>query len=127
MLDPARVTELFLHCLYTDEECNDREKCEKEAVRVEGVMHNVGFHPGRLASAKTEIQVMVVQLDPKFQQGHSFLELCHDHKGELWTGQHKVMHELMLLAIGAGYMEYCAPKDMWVLLPGGMPYVKTLV
>ena len=36
---------------------------------------------------------------------------------------HMTVESLLCLGIGLDLAEWCLPKEMWSLMPGGMPYV----
>ena len=54
--------------------------------------------------------------------GWSFLALCMDKNGEIW-GEHESVEELICLGIAIGMVGYSTPREMWSILPGGMPYI----
>lgn len=54
--------------------------------------------------------------------GWSFLNMCVTKTGEQWTGMHRIVEELCLLAIGNNLVVFPLPKDMWKMLPGSVPY-----
>jgi len=68
---------------------------------------------------------MVDELSPKFSEGWSFLQMCEDKHGQQWTGEHRAMEELVVLGQAAGFVALLAPREMWPVLPGGMPYYQT--
>jgi hypothetical protein len=124
-LDPQRIEEIVVDCLYTD----DEDMTAPAPVVVEGILHNMGFHPERLASHKQEIAELLAELPDEFQPadqggggGMSFLNMCMDKHGNQWTGLHLRQEQLCLLAIGTGQGQWCLPKEMWSILPGAMPY-----
>ena len=41
--------------------------------------------------------------------------------GEQW-GEHMNIEQLLALGIATGQAGYPMPKEMWKMLPGGMPY-----
>ena len=43
--------------------------------------------------------------------------------GAQWTGFQLRMEQLMVMAIGLDIMAYLMPKEMWKVLPGGVPYI----
>ena len=98
----------------------------KDAVMVQGITATFGFHQGRLLSHKPELAALANKMPLSFHKegggGASFLNLCEDRDGELW-GQHRDMQDLVVLCIGVGIAEYCASRELWGLLPGGMPYI----
>ena len=81
----------------------------------------------KLIQHRTEIDSMLRQLPECFRQskggGWTFLNLCTDKGGVLWTGLHERAAQLLYLGIGIGKMDYLLPREMWKALPGGMPYV----
>ena len=125
MIDPIKVTEVFTDCLFKEAEVL-RGIPEVPPIEVNGITLNVGLHPDRVEKHKEDIKAFIDEFPVVFKNGYSFLNMCNTEKGELWTGFHKVMEQLMLLGIASKQMEYCAPRDMWNLFPGNMPYVRTL-
>lgn len=120
VLTAKRVNEIFLDCLFRDGEDTSNH------VKAEGIMTTVGFHPERLDSHKAEVETMLGELPSEFQMqgggGMSFLNACVDKHGEQWTGHHPTMEQLFQLGIAIGKVAYIFPKEMWSVLPGGMPY-----
>lgn len=99
------------------------------AVRVEGIVHSFGYHPERLESHREEIRAMLKELPEQFQEtgggGWSFLQLCVDKNGRQW-GEHLYMEALICLAMGLGMAKCQMPREIWPVLPGGMPYYVVL-
>jgi hypothetical protein len=121
MLTPQAVSTIFLDCLFRDEELTG-DKPPPDAVLVEGIVTSAGFHPGRLKQHEAEIVALLGELPPEFKDGWSFLNMCTDKHGNLWTGVHRSVEELVLLGMGIGKVKLCAPREMWAVLPGGVPY-----
>lgn len=119
MLNSDDVHNHFMDCLFDDEEPRDKY------VPVEGITVNIAFHPERLESKRSFIKACVAELNADFTEGGgmTFLNLCEDKNGNQWTSFHRVMEELVLMSIGLNEAHFCLPKDMWSVLPGGMPYV----
>lgn len=115
-----RVQAVFMDCLFKEGEPTD------SAVIGKGVVRDFGFHPERLANHKAEIAEMCNELPDTFQKksggGWSFLNLCMDKHGTQW-GEHANCEQLVALAIASGQGSYPLPREMWQVLPGGMPYV----
>ena len=125
VLDPQTVTEIFTDCLFRDGEDTSG------AVTAEGIMINAGFHPGRLAAHDHEIAELLDDLPDQFKTstgggGWSFLNACTDRRGDLWTGMHATVEQLMLLGLAAGRVSCPMPRELWSALPGGMPYYTVL-
>lgn len=119
-LDSARVEAIFFDCLFRDGEDTSNH------VKAQGITRSVGFHPERLAIHKKEVAAMLEELPDEFQKsgggGMSFLNACNDKHGNQWTGMHQTMEQLFQLGIGIGKVECLLPREMWEVLPGGMPY-----
>lgn len=120
MLDVERVVSVFRECLFENGEDT------ADAVIAEGIILTAGFHPGRLLAHSEEIAAMLAELPVQFQAkgggGYSFLGADQDKHGNQWAGDHRHMEELLLLGIASGKATITAPRKMWRLLPGGMPY-----
>lgn len=126
-LTAANVTTIIEDCLFKDEELVNGQP-PKDAVLVEGIVKNFGFHPGRLAEHKDEILELLHQLPNEFQDmgtggggGWSFLNACNTKDGVQW-GEHNNMEELLCLGIATEQAEILMPREMWSAFPGGMPY-----
>ena len=120
-LTSDRVTKTFLDCLFREGEDTSNH------IRAVGIMTSVGFHPERLASHKTEIEEMLGELPNGFQRsgggGWTFLNACNDKNGNQWTGLHQIMEQLFLLGIAIDKVKFQLPREVWSILPGGMPYL----
>ena len=120
MIDPERVNAIFMDCLFKDGEDTSNH------VKAEGITKNVGFHPDRLESHKAEIEAMLDELPEQFKEsvggGWSFLNACNDKHGNQWTGFHQRMEQLFQLGIGIGKVKCQLPREIWSVLPGGVPY-----
>lgn len=125
MLSPQRIREIVKDCLFKAEEIVDGKPII-EPVICKGILRDFGFHPSRLASHREEVYAMLMELPPEFMRtkggGMTFLNACMTKDGELW-GQHEDMEQLFALGIGLNLASWCLPKEMWSILPGGMPYV----
>lgn len=119
-LNADRVNEVFGACLFEDSEIVDG-KAPDAAVVVHGITMTAGLHPGRLAAHKDEIRAMVDELPAEFDDGWSFLQMCVDRHGNHWA-EHPTMQNLVLLGQATGALACLAPREMWPMLPGGMPY-----
>lgn len=119
------VRELMLYTLYRPEEVPDKVP-PKDAVIVEGIVSQFGFHPGRLQEKKEVVRSLLEELPDAFMKGKgegmSFLSMCEDRHGNLW-GQHRACEDLLCLGIGLGMVHYNLPKSEWRYLPGGVPYI----
>jgi hypothetical protein len=119
-LTPENVSNTIKACLF-DKEPEDKSK----AVIVEGIVARFGFDPSKLKEQESNITEMLTQLPKEFLKsgggGFSFLQACMDKDGNQW-GEHRNMDELVCLGIAIGKVRYCMPREVWTVLPGGVPY-----
>jgi len=111
------VRNSFMKCLFKEGEDTSNY------VKVEGIMKNFGLHPQRLEEQRELVTAMLAELPVEFKDGWTFLNICANKNGELWTGEHSVCEQLIVMAIGLNLMDYCFPREMWAILPGGVPYL----
>lgn len=97
-----------------------------DAVKVEGIVRNYLLSKSRLEEHRDEIVAMLHELPEQFQEskggGWSFLSAAFDKHGDHW-GEHPNMEMLFALGLGLGKVVYVMPREMWRVLPGGMPYL----
>ena len=119
-LTAERVSTTFFDCLFKEGEDANRH------IAAEGIVRTVGFHPDRIEEHRQDIHDMLAELPDEFKSsgggGYSFLNACLDRHGNQWTGMHQTQEQLLQLGIAIGEVEYCMPRSMWSVLPGGMPY-----
>lgn len=123
-LTASRVNELFATCLSQHPLAN----LDDDDIIIEGIKMNVAFSKKALAIVSDDIKALISQLpenalDTSEGKGMSFISLCNDKDGELWTGFHRIIEELVMLALGINCCSYLLPKELWKALPGGMPYL----
>lgn len=120
------VRDIASDCFFKIEELVDG-KPPIPFTEVKSVRLNAGFHTERLMSHKEEIRKLLDQLPDEFKvgtgDGMSFLNACVDKNNDYW-GEHRDIDLLFALGIGVGLVRFCAPRDMWNILPGGMPYIQ---
>lgn len=119
----SKMVETILYSLlYTEDEVID-----ERIVIVDGIILQYGFHPDRVTNAKVQIAELLKEVPQDFLVdgggGSSFLRLCFDRHGSQWTGSHRMMESLCVLAIAADLGRWLMPREMWPILPGGVPYV----
>lgn len=119
-LTSEAVNALALECLFREGEPTH------DAIKVDGIVGKFGFHPARIAENADAIAALLAELPDEFHAskggGWSFLNACMDRNGAQW-GEHRDMEALFCLGIAAGKAKWQLPRDMWNVLPGGMPYV----
>ena len=119
-INPDLVESVFVDCLFK------KDEDQSGHVKAEGITMSVGFHPGRLEGNRAKIKEWLSSLPDEFKTskggGWSFLNACNDKDGNQWTGLHQRMEQLFLLGIGIGKVKCLMSREMWAVLPGGMPY-----
>lgn len=127
-LTAANVEVALRDCLFTDD-ISEEERMAK-TVKVEGILHDFGFDPVKLAKNKEDILSMLLQLPDEFMQskggGWTFLNACYRQDQVQWTGLHLIMEYLFVLGMAIGKVRLCVPREVWNWFPGGMPYYVVL-
>jgi hypothetical protein len=126
-LTSTNVQEVCKSCLFTESEIGENHgETPDGAVVVEGVVGGFGFHPERLEQQRENVRSMLACLPDEFRKskggGWTFLNACNTRAGNQW-GEHTDMNALFCLGIGLGLASFQLPREMWSVLPGGMPYV----
>ena len=129
MPNPERVGTLLAYCLFRQEEIGgDRKPIGGiEPIVVNGLRLELGLHPRRVEECRDEVKDMLIEFPLEFFKGTgdgmSFLNLCDTKDGRQWTDLHQRMEELVCLGMACGYASFTTDKELWRILPGGMPYV----
>ena len=126
MISTERIDVIIRDSLFRDYEMdNDQPKNGMEFVEARGVVNQFGFHKTRLESHRAEVQEMLAELPDQFHSnkggGWSFLNACMTREDRQW-GEQRDVDLLMCLGLGLGVVRYTLPREMWSVLPGGMPY-----
>lgn len=126
-LTSQAVDELVRECLMTKEE----DEAGEQAMRIRGIQNEYVFHEKRVFENRPLIIELLNELPEAFHEatggGWSFLNACEDKHGIQWTGLHEMVEALFCIGMATGKVESLMPREMWAVLPGGMPYyvVKT--
>lgn len=124
LIKESEVTKIFKECLFGKEDkLTDEEKLSK-GVTVSGINLKIVFNPDKLKANEAKIISFIDNILDDFDDGYSFTLLGVDKYKNPWTSSQMVMQELMCLGIAINKLKYCIEtRDMWNLLPGGMPYL----
>ena len=124
-LTGENVHNIMVDCLFDDDVEIDENNLPDNCIVIEGILNSYGLKREGLEQHKDDIISMVNQLPTEFIEGGgwSFLNMCMRNDGEQWTGFHWTQEQLLVLGIGVGAMQILLPREVWNLLPGGMPYV----
>jgi len=123
-LTAENVNRIFLECMFEQGESTENY------ILGQGVITNVGFHPERLKQNEQNVSEMLNQLPEEFKKelggGMSFLNMCNDKDGNQWSDLYATMDQLITLGISLNKVKFLMPREMWSVLPGGMPYIVVL-
>ena len=123
-LTSFNVEKILLDCLYKVGEVDN-----ENLIMVTGIMNSYKFQPDKLALYKENIKELLDQLPFEFMinggGGWSFLNAYMTKTGEHW-GEHRDIENLLVLGLGTHQARYVMPKEMWAVMPGGMPYFAVL-
>lgn len=125
MIDTERLHEIFTDCLFqSDEIAADGIPLVPPKI-IQGITRQYGLYPERYKKYKDELVSMLEELPDAFKCGISFLQMPFDKNEDQW-GEHINCEQLVVLGIANDLIMYPFPKDMWEVLPGGLPYIKIL-
>ena len=121
ILTPHAVDSVFEKCVAVG-----TEPSNTPIIVAAGIMGDAPFVTSKIDEHHGEIAALLEELPDTFKAsgggGMSFLNACEDRHGRLWTGVHGTMERLFMLGMAAGLVVCLMPRDMWSMLPGGMPY-----
>lgn len=120
-LTVENVRKIFRECFF------DEEEEIVEPIIVSGCIMQVGFNPERIKKNEADIYDMLQQLPDDFKVsgggGMSFINMCKNKEDKQWCDLHQTMDELVMLGMAIKKVKFLLPREFWVKLPGGMPYV----
>ena len=123
LLTALAVRELALDCLLAPDQV-------QVLVEVQSVRTRFGFARDRLDHNRARIQELLAQLPPEFRAmgsgpaargGWTFLNACVRADGVHW-GEHPDVELLLALGLAIGSVRWLLERELWDVLPGGMPY-----
>ena len=101
-----------------------------DVTEVEAVKHKFYYNKASIGENRERIHELLKELPEQFQQakggGWSFMNACMDCHDNQWADLHDTMELLFALGLAAGLVSMPLPREMWVGLPGGMPYFTIL-
>lgn len=121
------VSEAMREALYSDEECvamgidpKTTDTVPPGGVVVEGVVNTYVFHPQRLMGLAPKVQHLLrlvgCELTPE-NHPKAFAELMQETDGVVGS----YMECLVCLATGLGWAKSILPRELWDVLPAGLP------
>jgi len=134
-LTQKNVDEVVKDCMPKDGEITaaqaqdilDGKTQSDKFILVKGIVSTFAFVREKIEKHKEDIRSMLSELPENFRKdkggGWTFLNACNRADGVQWTGFHRDMEALFCVGIAADLVEWTAPREMWEVMPGGVPYV----
>lgn len=124
VLTPQNVDKIFFDCTFETEAEARAEHAKGNFITAKGLKGNLALNAAKVAEHKKAIKELIDQLPYQINEGMSFLDMCFDQYGHMWTVLHKDVDKLIMLGLAADLLAYCVEDtDYWHLLPSGLPYV----
>lgn len=123
-LTADRVRQLYARCARPE----GSTKLSRLNVEVEAWMLRHTFSIRWIQKNREEIIRALLSLPDGFRadvgEGGSVLAMRERGDGSAWTDDKNDVERLIALGMAAGLVTFCAPRDKWAKLPGGLPYVR---
>lgn len=120
LISAERIHEIFHDCLFREGEPHE------VFLPARGLTMNVGLHPQRTESYADEIHSILLNLPDEFQEksggGYTFMNMVLDKDGNHCMEQ-MTAQELLMLGLATGWACTPMPRELWAVLPGGVPYI----
>jgi hypothetical protein len=124
ILTAEAVGRVFIDCL-----SGSSEEGNPDVLVVDGIVNRfalsktkVEIYREKIKDLLTELPLPFFPLDKGGQGGWSFLQMCVDRDDVQW-GEHPDMEKLCILGLATNMVRWCAPRNLWAILPGGMAYL----
>jgi hypothetical protein len=99
-----------------------------QRIEVVGWLLRHTFSIKKLHGYREEIIRMLLSLPAGFRsdvgEGGSVGNMIERGDGVIWSVDMADIEKLVALGIASGLMNFCAPREVWHMLPGGLPYVR---
>jgi hypothetical protein len=119
VLTETKVHEVMRRCLATE--------ASESTLDVQGIQSTYRFDLNALEHDRETVNDMLAELPHQFKVsgggGASALELCYTRDGSQWADEQRSTDELISLGLALGIASFPLSRDLWVALPGSMPYV----
>lgn len=106
--------------------CKRKEDESAGYIEISGIKNKHMLNVGRLENNRAAIVAMLNELPEQFHAttggGWTFLNACNNRFNEQWTDFHFDMEALFAMGQALGLVSELMPREMWDVLPGGMPY-----
>ena len=97
-------------------------------VAVDAWMFRHTFSIRMLQRAREDIIRMLLSLPAGFRvderEGGSVANMISRNDNSVWSTDLTDVEKLIALGMGVGLVTFCAPREKWHKLPGGLPYVR---
>lgn len=93
------------------------------SLRIQGIHSVFWLNQERLEEKRALITDLVGHLSRELKKGISFLEICFNKDGILWTAESCVCENLLVIALGLNLIRYVEPQEEWASLPMQTPHI----
>jgi len=122
-LTSARLHHVYGACWRAEGTRNSLQRIE-----VSGWLLRHTFSIKKLHANREDIIRMLLSLPAGFRtdvgEGGSVAAMIERGDGVIWSMDMSDVEKLVALGIASGLMTFCAPREKWHMLPGGLPYVR---
>jgi hypothetical protein len=115
MINVERLEIIFAACL-----------SDTDDLLIEGIVETFSLSGAKVAEYAAEIGDMVNKLPREFAEGWSFQNMCMTKSGTQWADKQQSAEQLMVLGQAVGRIEIMTPRKVWHVLPGGVPFLRTI-
>ena len=122
------VKALMMDCLFSEKDFPPNTVPDN-AVKADGIVHDYGFDPAKLAANTDKIKALLPEIGIEFFPeseggwgGMSFLRLPLRRDGSQW-GDQPMAECLYCLAAAIGHARFIMPREFWSVMPGHVPYI----
>lgn len=119
-LNSKVVMDIFMDCMF-----RETPQPGTKFIGIEGIHDKIGFDPEKISLHKEEILDMLKYLPNDFNEdsgeGQSLLKAPFT-KDDIQWGEQIDADRLMMLGMAIGKVKYLLPRNLWFILPGGVPY-----
>lgn len=120
------LTAVRVRHIYAD--CYREERHTVKVAKVTAWLCAHTLSDSRLYKYREDVIRMLLSLKPEARVdekgGMSVAVMTYRGDNTQWTDDMSDIDKLIALGMAMGLLSFCAPRDKWPALPGGLPYVR---